>query len=222
VRIHEAPAADDERTETVESTERLPHAFWWALGVWVVFCLGNSSDTFVLLRGRNLGLSFTLVVLAYALYNLVYSSLSWPLGALSDRVPRTWVLGGGLAVFALVYLGFAVAPGSWAVWPLLAVYGTYVAATEGVARAWVSDFAPRRALGTAFGIFSAATGAGLLVASVVAGVLWSSVSPTAPFWLGAGGATLALALLAIAGRRGPASAGRVPSSDDRTGTVTIV
>ena len=214
VRVHEAPVAV-ERTETVEAAERLPRAFWWVLGVWVVFCLGNSSDTFVILRSRNLGLSFTLVVLAYALYNLVYSGLSWPLGALSDRVPRTWVLGGGLAVFALVYLGFAVAPGSWAVWPLLAVYGTYVAATEGVARAWVADYAPPRALGTAFGVFSAATGAGLLVASVVAGVLWSSVSPSAPFWLGAAAAAAALALLTLAAR-----IGRAPSSDDSPETVT--
>lgn len=217
MRIHEAPAVE-ERKETVEATERLPRGFWWALGVWFVFCLGNSSDTFVLLRGRNLGLSFTLVVLAYAVYNLVYSSLSWPLGALSDRVPRTWVLGGGLAVFALVYLGFAVAPGSWAVWPLLAVYGTYVAATEGVARAWVSDFAPQRALGTAYGVFAAASGAGLLVASVVAGVLWSSVSPKAPFVLGAASATVALGLLLVTSRR----ARRNSSSDDGNRSLAAV
>jgi predicted MFS family arabinose efflux permease len=130
------------------------------------------------------------------------------------------VLGGGLAVFALVYVGFAVAQRSWAVWPLLAVYGMYVAATEGVARAWVSDYAPPRALGTAFGVFSAATGAGLLVASVVAGVLWSSVSPSAPFWLGAATATAALALLPVAARVGRAPNGHVPSSDDGVRTVT--
>jgi len=199
VRIREAPRAEGP-TETVEHAERLPRAFWVVLSVWVVFSLGNSSDVFVLLRAQDLGLSVTLVVLAYAIYNVVYSGLSWPLGALSDRVPRTWVLGAGLATFALVYAGLAVAPGSGAVWPLLAVYGAYVAATEGVARAWVADHAPPRALGTAFGVFSAATGAALLVASVTAGVLWSTVGPSAPFWFGAGAATAALVLLVATSR----------------------
>jgi len=201
VRIREAPAAEGP-TETVDRAERLPRGFWVVLSVWVVFSLGNSSDVFVLLRASDLGLSATLVVLAYALYNVVYSGLSWPLGALSDRVPRTRVLGAGLATFALVYAGLAVASASWAVWPLLAIYGMFVAATEGVARAWVADHAPPRALGTAFGVFSAATGAALLVASVTAGLLWSAVGPSAPFWLGAGAASAALALLAVTSRLG--------------------
>jgi MFS family permease len=176
---------------------RLPRSFWVVLAIWVVFSLGNSSDVFLLLRARDLGLGTTLAVLSYAAYNLVYASLSWPLGALSDRVPRPWVLGGGLIVFALVYLGFAAASASWVVWPLFLVYGAYVAATEGVARAWVGEHAPERAGGTAYGVFSAATGAGLLAASVLAGLLWSHVSPRAPFVVGAASAAVALVLLAL-------------------------
>ena len=179
----------------------LPRPFWGVLAIWVVFSLGNSSDVFLLLRSKELGLGATLVVLAYALYNLVYAGLSWPLGALSDRHRRESVLAGGLLVFALVYLGFAVASASWAVWPLFALYGAYVAATEGVAKAWVADRVPGRAIGTAFGIFSAATGAALLVASVVAGLLWSHVSPAAPFVLGAVSAGLALLLLLVSSAR---------------------
>ena len=198
-RIREAPAREDSDTGVAVVAHRLPRAFWTGLGVWALFCLGNSSDAFVLLRAHDLGLSATLVVLAYALYNVVYSSLSWPLGALSDRVPRRWVLGSGVAVFAVVYAGLAAADASWAVWPLLALYGSSVAATEGVARAWVADHAPPDALGTAYGAFSAATGVALLAASVTAGVLWSTVGPSAPFWFGAAFATAAVALLA-AGR----------------------
>ena len=176
---------------------RLPRAFWVAVAIWVVFSLGNSSDAFLLLRAKNLGLGTTLVVLAYALYNVVYSGLSWPLGALSDRVPRTVVLAGGLVVFALVYLGFALGPPTWAVWPLFAVYGVYVAATEGVARAWISDRMGTSLAGTAYGVFSATTGAALLVASLAAGLLWTHVSPAAPFVVGAIGAGAALALLGL-------------------------
>jgi MFS family permease len=201
LRIREvAPAARAEAPETVERPERLPRSFWVVLGVWIVFSLGNSSDVFLLLRAHDLGLGTTLTVLAYAGYNLVYSFLSWPLGALSDRVPRARVLAGGLVVFALVYLGFAVAPGGWAVWPLFAVYGVYIAATEGVAKAWVADHAPGGLAGTAFGAFAAGTGAALLVASVAAGLLWSHVSHAAPFVLGALAAGAALVLLAVSAR----------------------
>jgi len=175
----------------------LPRAFWLATAVWVVFSLGNSSDAFLLLRAHELGLDATLAVLAYAAYNLVYASLSWPLGALSDRVPRQAVLAGGLAVFALVYLGFALAGAGWAAWPLFAVYGAYIAATEGVAKAWVGDHAPPGLAGTAYGVFAAATGGALLVASIVAGELWDHVSPRAPFLLGAASAAAALVLLAL-------------------------
>jgi MFS family permease len=161
-----------------------------------VFSLGNSSDAFLILRARDLGMGAVLVVLAYAVYNVLYASLSWPFGALSDRRRRTLLIGGGLAVFALVYLGFAFAPGSWAVWPLFAVYGVYIAATEGVARAWVADhLIDRRAAGTAYGIFFLATAAAALVASIVAGLLWEYVSTRAPFLLGAGAAVVALILL---------------------------
>src|ERR671935_141562 len=192
--VREAPRGTTDPAVVTDGAP-LPRAFWMVLAIWVVFSVGNSSDVFLLLRAKNLGLGTTMVVLAYAAYNVVYSGLSWPLGALSDRYRRELVLGGGLLVFGLVYLGFAVAPGGWAVWPLFAVYGAYIAATDGVARAWVADQVPGRAIGTAYGVFAAATGGALLLASIAAGLLWSHVAPAAPFVLGASGAGLALALL---------------------------
>jgi len=206
--VREARATPGAAPAAPVARNALPRSFWIVLSIWVVFSLGNSSDVFLLLRAKELGLGTTLVVLAYSLYNLVYASLSWPLGALSDRRRREGVLAGGLLVFALVYLGFALAPGPWAVWPLLALYGAYVAATEGVAKAWVADQVPGRAIGTAFGVFSAASGAALLLASVAAGLLWSHVSPAAPFVLGACAAGLAVVLLALS----LATSGRAPSS----------
>src|SRR5436190_7054273 len=194
--VREAPPRERKAAVAAADGGPLPHAFWMALGIWVVFSLGNSSDVFLLLRAKDLGLGATLVVLAYSAYNLVYASLSWPLGALSDR-GRERILAAGLVVFALVYLGFAIAPGSWAVWPLFALYGAYIAATDGVARAWVADRVPGRAIGTAYGVFSAATGAALLAASIAAGLLWSHVSPAAPFVVGASAAALAFLLLIL-------------------------
>jgi MFS family permease len=198
--VREAPRT---ASAPVATTQRvpLPREFWIVLEIWVVFSLGNSSDVFLLLRAKELGLGTTMVVLSYAAYNVVYSGLSWPLGALSDRYPRELILGAGLLVFGLVYLGFAVTRASWAVWPLFAVYGAYIAATDGVARAWVADQVPGRAIGTAYGVFSAATGGALLLASIAAGLLWSHVSPAAPFVLGAVSAGLALVLLVLSSTR---------------------
>ena len=198
--LREAPADSPHQAATVPSGEdvsALPRSFWTVLAIWVVFSLGNSSDAFLLLRSHNLGLSALLAVLAYAVYNLVSAALAWPLGHLSDRIPRARVLGLGTAIFALVYLGFAVTSSSWAVWPLFALYGVYVAATEGVGRAWVADHVRSGSVGTAYGVFYAATAGAALIASLVAGILWSDVSPKAPFLLGAATAAAATILLVV-------------------------
>jgi MFS family permease len=176
-------------------TRNLPRAFWTLSAAWVVFSLGNSADVFLLLRSRDLGLTATGVVLAYALYNTLYSGLSWPLGHLSDRIGRRRLLAAGLAVFACVYAGFGLATTSLLVWPLFALYGCYMAATDGVARAFVADLSPAPLRATAQGTFRLLTGGSEVIASIVAGVLWSSVAPGAVFALGAGAALAGLVLL---------------------------
>jgi MFS family permease len=186
-------------------TRHLPQAFWALSAAWVVFSLGNSADVFLLLRSRDLGLSATGVVVAYALYNTLYSGLSWPLGHLSDRIGRRRLLAAGLAVFAGVYAAFGLATTSLLVWPLFALYGCYMAATDGVARALVADLSPTPLRATAQGTFRLLTGGSEVIASIGAGILWTSVAPGAVFALGAGSAAVGLALLL--GWRSPAAAG---------------
>ena len=212
-RLREAPVESPHAAKapevTAEKVSALPGSFWTVLAIWVVFSLGNSSDAFLLLRSHNLGLDAVLVVLAYAVYNIVSATLAWPFGHLSDRIPRAWVLGLGTVSFALVYLGFAFASQAWAVWPLFAFYGVFVAATEGVGRAWVADHVNSGSVGTAYGVFYAATGGAALIASLAAGVLWTYVSPRAPFVLGActaAASTVLLGLYAASAWFGPRSA----------------
>jgi MFS family permease len=207
--IREAPRSAAKARPVKPSLRSLPSSFWAVLQIWVIFSLGNSTDAFLLLRAHDLGLSTVACVLAFAIYNAVNASLSWPLGALSDRIPRERVLIFGVLVFALVYVGFAVAPGPWAVWPLLAIYGSYVAATDGVGRAWVADHVETGAVGTAYGVFFASTAAAALVASLVGGALWTYVSPAAPFVLGAitaGAAAVLLLARALQREVGPRTA----------------
>ncbi len=175
----------------------LPRQFWLLLAVTTLFMAGNSSDAFLILRAKSLGLSATLVVLAYVVYNVVYAALSYPAGSLSDRVPRGWLLGAGYVVFAAVYAGFALAGSGAVAWPLFATYGAYIAFTDGVSKAFVGDLVPREARGTAMGIFQGVAGGAALVASVGAGVLWDTVGHAAPFAVGAVLALAAAILLAV-------------------------
>jgi MFS family permease len=200
-RVREAPPGPSEVGAAALGPEpRLLPGYWRVLAFSVVFSLGNSSNAFLLLRASGLGLSTTLVILAYALYNAVYALGAWPLGSWSDRVPRSAVLAGSVGVYALVYAGFAVAADGWAVWPLFAVYGLYVAASDGVLKAWVADHVEGPLAGTAYGIFSGLVGGALLAASVLAGVLWTTVSPSAAFWAGVAFALASLPLLLVAAR----------------------
>jgi MFS family permease len=182
----------------------LPRSYWSVLAVLVLFSLANSSDTFLLLRASDLGYSPWAVVLVYALYNVTYSALSYPAGVVSDKLGRWGVIAVGWAIYAAVYVGFALLPAShaWGMWPLMAVYGVYMALTDGVGKALIADNTPRERRGTAMGVFYALTGVTTLGASLVAGVVWDRSGPTAALMIGAGFAVLALIVLPFVIRRG--------------------
>jgi MFS family permease len=202
-RLREAPGSEQRvGVAAAPSLRGLPRPLLTFTGAWALFSLGNSADAFLLLRAHELGLGATAVVLAYVLYNAVYAGLSWPFGHLSDTVGRRRLLAGGLLVFAAVYAGFGLAEsGAW-VWPLMAAYGVYIAATDGVAKALVSDLTPIHARATGQAVFNLAGGAATVVASLAAGLLWSASGSGAVFALGAFAALAALVPLAASGYAG--------------------
>lgn len=162
------------------------------LAIMAVFTLGNSSDFFVILRAQNLGSSLISVVLMLVLFNLTYAVTALPAGVLSDRLGRRWIIAVGWAIYALVYLGFALASEPWQVWLLFACYGVFYGMAEGVARAFVVDLVPAEKRGTAYGLYHGVVGLALLPASLIAGWLWDAVNPAAPFFFGAGLSFLAM------------------------------
>ena len=164
------------------------------LGIMAVFTLGNSSDFFVILRAQNLEASLIQVTLMLVLFNVTYMATSLPAGILSDRLGRRRVIALGWFIYALVYLGFALASSLWQIWLLFACYGIYYGIVEGVARAFVADLVPAEKRGTAYGLYHGVVGITLLPASLLAGWLWQAYSPAAPFYLGA-----CLAFLAMLG-----------------------
>lgn len=175
----------------------LPKKFYVFLGIVLLFSLGNSSDAFLILRTQNLGVGLLTIPLVYALFNFVYASASIPLGSLSDRIGRKKVILIGWICFALSYFGFAIASKSIHAWLLFAFYGIYYATTEGVVKAMIADIAPPDGRGRAFGIYNTAVGLITLPASFIAGFLWDSVSPSAPFIFGGIITTIAIVLLVI-------------------------
>jgi len=162
-----------------------------------LFSLGNSSDLFLILRAQNLGVRAALAPGLGLLFNLVYTSLSWPAGKLSDRIPRRTLVVFGYFTYAAVYLGFSLVRGPQWVWFLFAAYGTYYAMTEGVLRAWIADLVPSSSRGSVFGVFNWLVGVAALPASLMAGWLWRHYSPAAPFFVSAL-LSLAAALLLLA------------------------
>ena len=165
-----------------------------------LFTLGNSSDAFLLLRARDLGVGEAWIPILWVALHLVKAASSTPAGSLSDRIGRRRVILGGWLVYGLVYLGFGLAQVAWQAWALFAVYGLYFGLTEGVEKALVADLAGAEHKGTAFSLYTFVIGIAALPASLMMGALWSAVGPLAAFGLGALLAVLASVALMVVGR----------------------
>ncbi|HEY9229085.1 MAG TPA: MFS transporter [Gemmatimonadaceae bacterium] len=186
-----------------ELRTRMGRRFWAFLVVIFVFTLGNSTDAFLLLRAKELGVPVALAPILWAVLNLVKSLSNVPGGALSDRIGRKPTLIAGWTVYAIVYFLFARASEGWHAWALFATYGLYFGLTEGTQEALVADVAPSDRRGSAYGWYYLAIGIGALPASVIFGALWDRYGSGTAF---TAGATLALAaaigvLVSFADRR---------------------
>ena len=151
----------------------LPRRYWTVVGTLVAVAVVNFSDTLVLLRVMQLGFSTTEVVLAYVVFNTVYTLGSYPAGVLTDRWPRHRVYAVGLLAFGVAYLGLGLVDGGWPVYALAAVYGLFPAFTDGVGKAWVSSLVPKEHLGRALGVFQGLNSGAVLVAGLWAGLMWN-------------------------------------------------
>jgi MFS family permease len=175
------------------ANHQLPSLRWKAfdkrfrafLVVVVIFTLGNSSDSFIVLRAQDRGLSVLQIMGMLMTFNAIYALLAGPLGSLSDRIGRRRLMLVGWTIYTLVYLGLALSRTGTQIWALFGIYGIYYALTEGVAKALVADIVPQEQRGTAYGLFNAAIGLTALPASLIAGILWQTISPAAPFLFGA-------------------------------------
>ena len=161
-----------------------------------IFGVAHFSYSFYVLRAQNLGVSLLMIPLAYLVYNLFYAGFAYQAGAISDRIGRRKMLIAGYGLFGLVCISFAYARTQEAVWILFPMYGIFMAATEGVTRAYVSDLVPENRRATALGLYHTIVGLTMLPAGIIAGLLWDVIGPQAPFFL-SGAIALFAALLLI-------------------------
>jgi len=154
------------------------------LAIAFAFALGNSSNQFLLLKAHSLGYDLAGVLLMYVIYNVSYAALSYPAGRLSDAVGRKSLLVLGYAVYGLIYFGFALAPEPRWLPALFAAYGLYSGLTHGVEKALIADLSPAGLRATILGTHASLVGIGLLPASLLAGLLWTTLGPSAPFAFG--------------------------------------
>jgi MFS family permease len=176
----------------------MPPVFKRYLVIVAIFTLGNSSNMFLLLRARELGVAEAQIPLLWAAVSVVAMLFSTPLSALSDRWGRVRLLTAGYLAYGLFYfLMGGIAHDGLAMVTLFAFYGLFMAATEGVEKALVADLAPDGLQGTAFGWFNLVAGIMLLPASVLFGWLYQQFSPLVAFAFSGGCAMLAALLLIV-------------------------
>jgi MFS family permease len=174
----------------INNWKYLNRRFQIFLVIVILFTLGNSSDSFIILRGQERGLNILQIMAMLMTFNVVYSLLASPAGWLSDKIGRRKIIITGWGIYGLIYLGLALAKTPSQVWTLYGFYGVYYAMTEGVAKALVADLVPAEQRGTAYGFFNAAIGITALPASLFAGILWQGIGswtgfgPAAPFIFG--------------------------------------
>ena len=182
---------------------RLGPAYWWITAVATVFTLARFSEAFLILRAQSAGLALALMPLVLVVMNVVYSLAAYPAGALSDRVNKVNVLIVGLLLLIAADVVLALEPGLVGVTIGVVLWGLHMGFTQGLLASLVAETSPPELRGTAFGVFNMAGGVALLVASVVAGLLWDSAGPAATFAAGAGITAVALIGLAWLRRRMP-------------------
>jgi len=182
-----------------ETLGELGGAYWFVVAVGGVFTLARFSEAFLILRAQQQGLPDSYAPLVLVLMSIVYALSAYPVGKLADRMSHRLLLSAGLVTLIIADLVLARAQGLGAIALGVALWGLHMGMTQGLLTTMVADAAPANLRGTAFGFFNLASGVAMLIASVLAGLLWDQAGAFVTFYAGAIFSIAALSMLA-AGR----------------------
>jgi MFS family permease len=124
--------------------------------------------------------------LLWAFFHIIKAAFSTPLASLSDKIGRKKVINTGWAIYAFVYIAFAILvflPVNIQIitaFMLFAIYALFYSFTEGTEKAFVADLVGEEKRGTAFGLFNFSIGLGALPASIIFGFLYSCFDKVIP------------------------------------------
>lgn len=187
--VEEPPAATrHEATRPPLRWTELTHLgaqLWGVIGVAAILTLARFSEAFLILRAQAAGLPLAGIPLVLIVMNVVYAASAYPMGILSDRVDRRMVLAVGFAVLIVADVVLALAPSLGMVLLGVALWGLHMGMTQGLLAALVADHAPAELRGSAFGVLHLTSGIAVLLASLIAGILWDWSGPRATFLAGA-------------------------------------
>ena len=184
-----------------KTLSELGRAYWFVVLAGGVFTLARFSEAFLILRAQQQGLPDTYAPLVMVVMNVVYALVAYPMGRLADRVSHMTLLGTGLVALIVADLVLAQAQGLAAVALGVVFWGLHMGMTQGLLAAMVADTAPAHLRGTAFGFFSLASGIAMLIASILAGLLWDTLGWAVTFYAGAVFSMTALIMLVLGTRR---------------------
>ncbi len=190
-----SPGAVRTNPITRANLARLSPAFWRVVGLGGVFTLARFSEAFLVLRAQQSGMPLALVPLVMVAMNVVYAVSAYPFGRLSDRVSHATLLQGGFVLLIVADLILASSAQWGVVLAGVAVWGLHMGMTQGLLAVMVADTAPADLRGTAYGLFNLVSGVALLLASVIAGLLWDSLGAPATFLAGAAISGVALVMM---------------------------
>ncbi len=149
----------------------------------LLFTLFNSSDVFLLLKMKESGFNDATVIGIYIFYNLIYALFSYPIGILADQIGLKKIFISGLILFSMAYIGAAYAQNKLVYIGIFFLYGIYAAATEGIAKAWITNICEKKDTATAIGTYTAFQSIMTLIASSMAGLIWFYFGAQATFLL---------------------------------------
>lgn len=165
--------------------KRSPVAYKKLVTGLLIFTLFNSSDVFLLLKVKEAGFNDVTVIGVYIFYNLIYALFSYPIGVLADKIGMKKIFVSGLLLFAFTYIGMAYAESKLIFVALFFLYGIYAAATEGIAKAWITNVCEANKTATAIGTYTAFQSIATLIASSLAGLIWFQFGAEVTFVLSA-------------------------------------
>ncbi|MEO8157854.1 MAG: MFS transporter [Betaproteobacteria bacterium] len=163
----------------------LPSRYWLVVVLGGVFTLARFSEAFLVLRAQDIGIALGYVPMVLIAMNVAYAACAYPAGIAADRISARKLLLLGLVLLVASDLVLALAASPLMVLAGSALWGLHMALTQGLLSKMIADNAPAQLRGTAFGIFNLVCGIAILLASVIAGALWSAFGASATFLAGA-------------------------------------